>query len=112
MPISRNTSSNGAPKRSAKRLDRMPAMTSTAPSRMVMLTESRELMGLRKSLQLHPYRRHSSAPTDFCRRPDDGLIPLYRRVVTMASRRRVCESAGYLNQPVRRCDNCLECDFN
>jgi hypothetical protein len=35
-----------------------------------MLTESRELMGLRKSLQLHPYRRRTSRPTDFCRHPD------------------------------------------
>src|SRR3977135_575855 len=46
MPINRNTSSNGAPKRSASRLDRMPAITRTAPRRMAMLTESREAMNL------------------------------------------------------------------
>jgi hypothetical protein len=44
-PIRRKTSSNGAPKRSAKRLDKIPAITSTAPSRMAMLTESSEAMG-------------------------------------------------------------------
>src|SRR5665213_1594349 len=49
MPITRNTSSNGAPKRSASRLDRMPVMTRTAPRRMAMLTESREAMRTRKS---------------------------------------------------------------
>jgi hypothetical protein len=34
-----------------------------------MLTESREAMNLRnrrKTLQLHPYRRHTSTPTHFC----------------------------------------------
>ncbi len=31
MPMNRNTSSSGAPKRSASRLDRMPAITRTAP---------------------------------------------------------------------------------
>src|SRR5712671_4850976 len=46
MPITRNTRSNGAPKRSASRLDRMPAITRTAPRRMAMLTESREAMNL------------------------------------------------------------------
>src|SRR5450631_3935680 len=51
MPISKNTSSSGAPKRSASRLDRMPAMTRTAPSRMAMLTESREAMNLRSQSQ-------------------------------------------------------------
>jgi hypothetical protein len=31
-----------------------------------MLTESREAMNLRKTLRLHPYRRHSWTPTHFC----------------------------------------------
>src|SRR6266700_976198 len=74
MPIARNTSSSGAPKRSASRLDRMPAITRTAPSRMAMLTESREAIHLPvtnrwqsvgKSLEWHPYRRHTPAPTHF-----------------------------------------------
>src|SRR5579872_3685091 len=69
MPMMRNTSSSGAPKRSASRLDRMPAMTRTAPSRMAMLTESREAMktvptGYEARLW-HPYRRHGSTPTHF-----------------------------------------------
>jgi len=34
MPINRNTSKSGAPKRSASRLDRMPAITRTAPRRI------------------------------------------------------------------------------
>src|SRR5437879_5100713 len=42
MPTIKNTSSSGAPKRIAMRLDRMPANTSSAPSRMPMLTASRE----------------------------------------------------------------------
>src|SRR3954465_7710228 len=46
MPTSKNTSSNGAPKRSAIRLDMMPASTSTAPNRMVRLTESIDAMPL------------------------------------------------------------------
>ena len=45
MPTRRNTSSSGAPKRSATRLDMMPASTSTAPNRMVMLTVSSDAMG-------------------------------------------------------------------
>ena len=44
MPISRNTSNSGAPKRSASRLDRIPAITRTAPRRMAMLTESSDVM--------------------------------------------------------------------
>src|SRR5437879_8628304 len=44
MPISKNTSSNGAPKRSASRLERIPAITRTAPRRIAMLTASREAM--------------------------------------------------------------------
>src|SRR5215211_2846915 len=52
MPMNRNTSSNGAPKRSASRLDRMPAITRTAPRKMAMLTESREAMNLRKNLYI------------------------------------------------------------
>ena len=51
MPISRNTSSSGAPKRSASRLDRIPAITRTAPSRMAMLTESREAMHLSQIIE-------------------------------------------------------------
>src|SRR3569833_856318 len=46
MPTARKTSSRGAPKRSASRLDRMPAMTRTAPSNMARLTESREAIHL------------------------------------------------------------------
>src|SRR5512139_971855 len=42
MPTSKNTSSSGAPKRSAIRLDRMPARTSRLPSRMAILTVSSE----------------------------------------------------------------------
>src|SRR5260221_359468 len=42
MPTSRNTSSNGAPKRNAIRLDRMPARTSRLPSKMAKLTLSSE----------------------------------------------------------------------
>src|SRR5262249_8361929 len=40
MPTRRKTSSNGAPKRNAIRLDMMPASTSTAPNRIVRLTVS------------------------------------------------------------------------
>src|SRR5262245_47030917 len=40
MPSSSNTSSKGAPKRSATRLDRMPARIRSAASRMPMLTAS------------------------------------------------------------------------
>src|SRR3954466_5555787 len=47
MPMNRKISSNGAPKRSASKLDRMPAITRTAPSRMAMPTESSDAMGLR-----------------------------------------------------------------
>src|SRR5947209_9800821 len=46
MPIARKTSSKGAPKRSASRLDRIPANTRTAPSNMARLTESREAIHL------------------------------------------------------------------
>src|SRR5215212_1169672 len=42
IPRRRNTSSSGAPKRSATRLDMMPASTRTAPSRIAMLTVSSE----------------------------------------------------------------------
>src|SRR5438128_6664400 len=52
MPMNRKTSSSGAPKRSASRLDRMPAMTSTAPRRIAILTESREAISPDKSLQI------------------------------------------------------------
>ena len=41
----RNTSSSGAPKRIAMRLDRMPVSTRSAPSRMAMLTASSSAMG-------------------------------------------------------------------
>src|ERR1041385_2489210 len=70
--MNRNTSSSGAPKRSASRLDRMPAITRTAPSKMAMLTESREAIEpscVGKTLLLHAYRRGPARPTDFCR-PD------------------------------------------
>src|SRR3954463_3639284 len=40
MPTARNTSSKGAPKRSAIRLDRMPASTSRLPSRIAKLIVS------------------------------------------------------------------------
>src|SRR5260370_28673477 len=52
MPIKRNTNSSGAPKRSASRLDRMPAITRTAPRRMAMLTESRDAMSFRRQSQI------------------------------------------------------------
>src|SRR5215468_4582297 len=52
MPMNRNTRSKGAPKRSASRLDRMPAMTRTAPRRIAILTESREAISPDKSLQI------------------------------------------------------------
>src|SRR4026207_1439741 len=42
MPTRRKTSSKGAPKRSAIRLDRMPASTSKLPSKMTRLTLSSE----------------------------------------------------------------------
>src|SRR5579872_4064619 len=51
MPTSRNTSSSGAPKRIAIRLDRMPASTSRLPSRMAILTVSSEVM--RESLAVY-----------------------------------------------------------
>ena len=44
MPITRKISSNGAPNRSAMRLDIMPASASTAPNRIVRLTASSEAM--------------------------------------------------------------------
>src|SRR5262245_3205003 len=44
MPTRRNTNRSGAPKRMATRLDRMPASTSSAPSRIMMLTASRAAM--------------------------------------------------------------------
>jgi len=44
MPTRRKTRSSGAPKRSATRLDMMPASTRMAPNRMVMLTESIDAM--------------------------------------------------------------------
>src|SRR3954468_12967482 len=44
MPTTRNTSSRGAPKRVATRLDMMPASTRSAPSRMPMLSVSRRVI--------------------------------------------------------------------
>src|SRR5689334_12449325 len=70
MPIARNTSSSGAPKRSASRLDRMPAITKTAPRRMAMLTASREVMkgaNHSRTRKLIPYRRHTYPPTGFAK---------------------------------------------
>src|ERR1700681_3827955 len=46
MPRIRNTSRSGAPNRIATRLDRMPASTSSAPSRKVIATVSREVIAL------------------------------------------------------------------
>src|SRR5580700_11282729 len=46
MPRIRNTSRSGAPNRIATRLDRMPASTRSAPSRMPILTVSREAIAL------------------------------------------------------------------
>ncbi|MGY4329087.1 hypothetical protein ACVWWG_003504 [Bradyrhizobium sp. LB7.2] len=65
--MARKTSSKGAPKRSASRLDRMPANTRTAPSNMARLTESREAIHLpgTNKLEWHPYRRRTPAPTHF-----------------------------------------------
>ena len=57
MPTSRKTSSSGAPKRSATRLDMMPASTSSAPSRMAMLTGVERLPSLRQILQSPIERR-------------------------------------------------------
>src|SRR6185437_2939163 len=50
-PTKRNTSSSGAPKRSAIRLDSMPASTSRLPSRMAILIVSSEAM--RESLAVY-----------------------------------------------------------
>src|SRR5215467_4031677 len=48
MPTRRNTNRSGAPKRMATRLDRMPVSTSSAPSRIMMLTASRAAMESRR----------------------------------------------------------------
>ncbi len=81
-PNARKTSSNGAPKRSAIRLDRMPAITRTAPRRMAMLKESRDAIVRLKYVQkhqskylyFHPYRRVAATPTHFCRHHKKGRI--------------------------------------
>src|SRR6185437_740080 len=96
MPMNRNASSSGAPKRSASRLERMPAITRTAPSRMAMLTWSRDAMRFRRGdtkwLALHPYRRHDWTPRPFL--PTAAKCPILRsylaapRCVSMAGRSR------------------------
>jgi hypothetical protein len=73
MPTKRKTSSSGAPNRSASRLDRMPAITRTEPSRMAILTESRDAISyvcLRppsKCPHLDEYRRSRPTPTHLSR---------------------------------------------
>src|SRR4029450_864428 len=57
IPKSRKTSSRGAPKRSAIRLDRMPVRTSRLPNSIARLTASSELIA---SISLR-YRRVSRA---------------------------------------------------
>src|SRR5262249_34510836 len=54
MPTTRNTSSNGAPNRSATRLDRMPASTSNAPNMMVRLTASSAAIGHSRECVMRP----------------------------------------------------------
>src|SRR3954462_770035 len=67
MPITRNTSSSGAPKRSASRLDRIPAITRTAPSNMAKLNEARGAIHLpgTNCWNVILYRRCTGAPTHF-----------------------------------------------
>jgi hypothetical protein len=65
-----------------------------------MLTESREAMNLRtrrKYLQWHPYRRHSSTPTHFCRQRQCArfagvalLFPPYHRDGAGAAVMEIC----------------------
>ena len=105
MPISRNTSSSGAPKRSASRLDRMPAMTRTAPRRMAMLTELRDATGPRKQKQILAIASLSSPHFDanpFLRLatmcPVFRPFPLYPDGVAMAPEPRLWKSARYSNQ--------------
>jgi len=100
MPISRNTSSSGAPNRSASRLDRIPAITRTAPRRMAMLTESRDAMRAfakhRKYLQLHPYRRHSSTPRPFLPKATPNPVYPHELACGVSSRWRQRDGYGIL----------------
>src|SRR6201994_4053990 len=84
MPINRNTSSRGAPKRSASRLDKMPAMIRTAPSRMAMLTVSRDAMKRDKSLRIEGVASlpspHLPANRICAKRGD---MPIFRPLLTL-----------------------------
>src|SRR4029079_3284218 len=61
MPTRRKTSSKGAPKRNAIRLDRMPASTSKLPSKMTRLTLSSEPIA-RISLRYRKVSRATGQP--------------------------------------------------
>src|SRR5258707_11356614 len=101
MPINRNTRSNGAPKRSASRLDRMPAITRTEPRRMAMLTESREAMNLREQKQILAIASLSSP--QFAANPFlliAAMCPIYGlRLTSLAWRYRWHQRRGYGNLP-------------
>src|SRR4051794_11653596 len=86
MPMKRNTSSSGAPKRSASRLDRMPAITRTAPRRMAMLTESREDIVLSFAAQILAIASLSLAHHEANRFLPSNSIPVILRSRALAWR--------------------------
>src|SRR5215470_6828438 len=85
MPTTRNTNRSGAPKRMATRLDRMPVSTSSAPSRIVMLTASRAAM-----ISLPRGRCY----TDPAATPNGAYQSAWPLVRTVGGRRSACRPHG------------------